>query len=167
MATTKNSATSREPSYRTAIGRASGPGRRLRKTDNEFGKKGDADPKKAGRRATATQASLRKPQSKAKAKPILNQGTGCHLTSNDSRGAHTNRQFDAAEISFRSGSKSAAIVELLKRDSGATIAELTTATDWQAHSVRGFVSGTLKKKHGLAVIIVKGDDGERRYRIVT
>jgi hypothetical protein len=39
------------------------------------------------------------------------------------------------------------------------------ATDWQAHSVRGFISGTLGKKLGLTVASTKGDDGERTYSI--
>jgi hypothetical protein len=39
------------------------------------------------------------------------------------------------------------------------------ATGWQAHSVRGFLSGTVGKKMGLAVTSSKGDDGERRYSV--
>jgi hypothetical protein len=65
----------------------------------------------------------------------------------------------------REGSKTAKVLELLKRPNGATLAELMKATGWQAHSVRGFLSGTVGKKLGLAVASVKGDDGERRYSI--
>ena len=39
------------------------------------------------------------------------------------------------------------------------------ATGWQAHSVRGFISGTLGKKLGLAVESVKGENGERTYSL--
>jgi len=39
------------------------------------------------------------------------------------------------------------------------------ATDWQAHSVRGFLSGTLGKKMGLTVASVKESDGGRTYSI--
>ena len=56
------------------------------------------------------------------------------------------------------------VVALLKRPKGATIAELTKATGWQAHSLRGAVSGTIKKKLKLAVLSEK--TGEvRTYRI--
>jgi hypothetical protein len=40
------------------------------------------------------------------------------------------------------------------------------ATGWQAHSVRGFISGSLTKKMGLKVESIKREDGERAYRIV-
>jgi hypothetical protein len=65
------------------------------------------------------------------------------------------------------GSKTATVVALLERKGGATLAELMTATNWQAHSIRGFVSGTLGKKMGLTVNSVKGEDGQRRYSINT
>lgn len=48
-------------------------------------------------------------------------------------------------------SKQDAVIALLKRDEGATIAQITAATDWQAHSIRGFFAGTLKKRKGIHV----------------
>jgi len=63
----------------------------------------------------------------------------------------------------REGSKTAQIVELLKRPSGATMQELMAATDWQPHSIRGFISGTLGKKMGLSVESAKGQNGQRTY----
>ena len=45
------------------------------------------------------------------------------------------------------------------------LASFMAATDWQAHSVRGFISGTLGKKMGLAVLSEKGQEGERVYSI--
>jgi uncharacterized protein DUF3489 len=65
----------------------------------------------------------------------------------------------------RDGSKAAKILDLLKRPDGTTLAELMKATDWQAHSVRGFLSGTIRKKLGLNVVSTKADDGERAYTI--
>ncbi len=67
--------------------------------------------------------------------------------------------------SVRAGTKLARLIELLRRKDGATIADLTEATGWQAHSVRGALSGTLKKKLGLAVTSEKTENGPRRYRI--
>jgi hypothetical protein len=50
---------------------------------------------------------------------------------------------------------------------GASIAEMMQATDWQQHSVRGFLAGTVKKKLGFSLTSVKPNDGVRRYRIET
>jgi hypothetical protein len=65
----------------------------------------------------------------------------------------------------RDGSKAAKVLDLLKRADGATLKELMKATGWQAHSVRGFISGTLGKKMGLKITPVKADVGERSYSV--
>jgi hypothetical protein len=65
----------------------------------------------------------------------------------------------------RDGSKTAKVLDLLKRSGGATAKELMKATGWQPHSVRGFLSGTIRKKMGLTVVSTKGEDGERSYSI--
>jgi hypothetical protein len=65
----------------------------------------------------------------------------------------------------RHGSKTAKILDLLKRPGGATLKELIKATGWLPHSVRGFLSGTVGKKMGLTVTSAKGQDGERTYSI--
>jgi hypothetical protein len=65
----------------------------------------------------------------------------------------------------REGSKHDLILGLLRRKQGATIAELQKVSDWQAHSVRGFLSGTVKKRLTLNLQSAKGKDGERRYAI--
>ncbi len=57
------------------------------------------------------------------------------------------------------------MIDLLKRKKGATIEEIVAATGWQPHSVRGAISGTLKKKLGLAVTSERVGDGSRVYRI--
>lgn len=62
--------------------------------------------------------------------------------------------------------KSAAIIDLLKKLDGATLEQMMEATGWQKHSVRGFLAGTLKKKHGLTATSAKVD-GRRVYRIET
>ena len=65
----------------------------------------------------------------------------------------------------RDGSKAARVLDLLKRPEGATLAELMKATGWQAHSVRGFLSGAVAKKLGLAVTSTKAESGERTYSV--
>jgi hypothetical protein len=65
----------------------------------------------------------------------------------------------------RNGSKTATILDLLKRPNGATAKELMKATGWQPHSIRGFLSGTVSKKMKLTVASAKGEDGERNYSI--
>jgi hypothetical protein len=64
----------------------------------------------------------------------------------------------------REGSKKERVLEMLRQPDGATLVELMAATEWQAHSVRGFLSGTLGKKMGLTVESAKRDK-ERVYSI--
>ena len=63
----------------------------------------------------------------------------------------------------REGSKTAQVLELVRQPGGATLKEIMAATNWQAHSVRGFISGNLIKKMGLKVASIKREDGERTY----
>ena len=69
--------------------------------------------------------------------------------------------------SARSGRKAEKVLELMKRKEGATLGEIAKATDWQNHSIRGFVSGHVTKKLGLKVESTKSEAGERTYRIVS
>jgi hypothetical protein len=57
------------------------------------------------------------------------------------------------------------ILSLLSQPAGASIQEMMQATNWQQHSVRGFLAGTVKKKLGFALTSSKPDDGVRRYHI--
>ena len=65
----------------------------------------------------------------------------------------------------RPGTKAAKVLHLLKRPGGVTLKGLMKATGWQAHSVRGFLSGTLGKKMRTPVESFKSDAGERAYRL--
>jgi peptide-methionine (S)-S-oxide reductase len=65
----------------------------------------------------------------------------------------------------RANSKTARVIALLRRSTGASMKTIMRTTGWQAHSVRGFISGQLGKKMGLTVTSTKGDDGERTYSI--
>jgi hypothetical protein len=69
------------------------------------------------------------------------------------------------EGAAREGSKTEKILDLLKRPDGAILQELMKLSGWQAHSVRGFLSGTVGKRMGLAVTSTKGEDGTRNYSI--
>ena len=71
----------------------------------------------------------------------------------------------ASGESAREGSKAAKVLDLLRRPDGATLAELMKATGWQAHSVRGFLSGTIRKKMGIAVESTQGEAGNRSYSV--
>ena len=51
----------------------------------------------------------------------------------------------------RAGTKQALLIELLKRPEGATVDQIAAATGWQKHTIRGAISGALKKKLGLNV----------------
>jgi hypothetical protein len=53
---------------------------------------------------------------------------------------------------------------MIGRPKGATLAEIMKATDWQAHSIRGFLS-TAAKKHGIKIESAKNEAGERLYRV--
>jgi len=57
----------------------------------------------------------------------------------------------ALPTAVRAGTKQALLIDLLKRKDGATIDEVVEALGWQAHSVRGAISGAIKKKLGLIV----------------
>ncbi|MBW0159485.1 DUF3489 domain-containing protein [Sedimentimonas flavescens] len=62
---------------------------------------------------------------------------------------------DAQLPTARAGTKQAQIIALLQRPEGATVAEIVEATGWQAHTVRGAISGTMKKRLGLAIEVEK------------
>ena len=70
----------------------------------------------------------------------------------------------AAGTGGKRSTKSATVLAMLENRNGVTVTELAASTGWQNHSVRGFLSGTVKKKlgHQIASEVV---DGERRYKI--
>ena len=57
------------------------------------------------------------------------------------------------------------MLTLLSRPEGASVEELMQVTDWQIHSVRGFLAGTVKKKLGFTLASSISEGGVRRYRI--
>jgi len=67
--------------------------------------------------------------------------------------------------STREGTKQAVLIELLRRAEGATLPQMTEATGWQVHTVRGAMAGALKKKLGLEITSEKQTGTDRVYRI--
>ena len=71
----------------------------------------------------------------------------------------------APEPVATSATKASRVIALLGRPAGATLRAIMAETGWQAHSVRGFISGQLTKRMGLNVKSFTRD-GERAYRII-
>ena len=69
-----------------------------------------------------------------------------------------------SKTSTRPDSKHARILAMLRTPAGATVAAIMTATEWQQHSVRGFLAGVVRKKLGLNLVSESTDKG-RVYRI--
>ncbi len=65
----------------------------------------------------------------------------------------------------RQRTKTQIALSLLQRSKGASIAEMQDAMGWQAHSVRGFLAGTVKKMPGVILVSEKPENGPRRYRV--
>jgi hypothetical protein len=70
----------------------------------------------------------------------------------------------SSKLGFRPDTKHSRIVAMLRAPVGATIAAIMTATDWQQHSVRGFLAGVVRKKLGLNLVSEQTEKG-RVYRI--
>jgi hypothetical protein len=66
---------------------------------------------------------------------------------------------------LREGIKQAILIAMLRAPAGATIEEIAVATGWQPHTVRGAMSGALKKKLGLTITSQKVEGRGRCYHI--
>jgi hypothetical protein len=108
---------------------------------------------------SSAQASKATSRNKAaKAKPAAKQPSAAPTASKADigDGSHTARV-----------TKHDRVLTLLSRREGASIQEMMEATDWQKHSVRGFLAGTVKKKLGFNLTSRKAEGELRRYRIET
>ena len=101
---------------------------------------------------------MTKPKSKPKAATRSN-------ARKTAKPASRNRLVPASsKLGFRPDTKHSRIVAMLRAPAGATIAAIMTATDWQQHSVRGFLAGVVRKKLGLNLVSEQTEKG-RVYRI--
>jgi hypothetical protein len=66
---------------------------------------------------------------------------------------------------IRPGTKLAGLIDALCQPGGATVNQIMADTQWQAHTVRGAISGMVRKKLGYNVVSERGADGDRLYRI--
>ena len=86
------------------------------------------------------------------------------LTKREATGAI--QKLEATSRTIRPGTKLAAIIDAMRQPGGMTISQIMAGTGWQAHTVRGAISGMVKKRLGCKVVAGKGDDGQCTYRIV-
>ena len=93
-------------------------------------------------------------------------GKACKSKTNPKQPKPTATPPGQPDAPARSSTKQDRILSLLNQRNGATVREIMLATDWQQHSVRGFLAGTVKKKLGLALTSSKSAGELRRYRIV-
>jgi hypothetical protein len=70
-----------------------------------------------------------------------------------------------APVQHRKGTKQAKLIEMLRAEGGATIDEIVEATGWKPHTIRGAMSGALKKKLGLTITSEKVEQRGRVYAI--
>jgi hypothetical protein len=115
-------------------------------------------------------ASSKKGASRKKGAPKAKKAASKKTTSAPKKQANTKKKATGTKASKpaavpREFSKKAIVLDLLRRSKGATMAEIAKATGWQAHSIRGFISGALSKKMGLTIESSKNEAGERSYRI--
>src|ERR1700727_1212932 len=79
-------------------------------------------------------------------------------------GSRTRPASSSSKTAMRPDTKHARILAMLRMPTGTTIAAIMTATDWQQHSVRGFLAGVVRKKLGLNLVSDQTERG-RVYRI--
>jgi hypothetical protein len=108
-------------------------------------------------------ASEARAQVKAKRTPLSPEAS----KSKSSKKPSSTRAVTAADDALESAqmTKHDRVLTLLSRREGATIPEIMEATNWQQHSVRGFLAGTVKKKLGFTLTSKKAHGELRRYRI--
>ena len=119
---------------------------------------------RSSRRKTPKEAPMSKsPKPRKPAKTARRTATSEKDKGQSRRRGQRARQNALAAV--RNGTKQAMLVDLLDSAKGASVSEMAAEAGWQPHSVRGFLSGTVKKKLGLKVISAQVEDRGRVYRI--
>jgi len=123
--------------------------------------------------AVAEQGATAAPE-KAPSKKRASQKKGAPKAKKSAKAAAPKKQAKASKKTAakserkatapRAESKGAKILDMIARAKGATLAEIMKATDWQAHSVRGFIS-IAAKKHKVNIESSKNEAGDRVYKI--
>jgi hypothetical protein len=137
---TNTAMTNEQPTDKTATAEAQGA---------------DVAPKKAAAKKGATQQ-----KGAPKAKKAAKAAPKKEGKASKKAGKHAPKEAGVP----RAESKGSKILDMIRRPKGATLAEIMKAAEWQAHSVRGFIS-TAGKKHGVKIESSKNEAGERLYKI--
>ena len=117
-----------------------------------------------GAQAAPKQASSKKGATQKKGAPRAKKTAKAAAPKKEAKASKKAAKPERKATALRAESKGAKILELIGRPKCATLAEIRKATDWQAHSVRGFLS-TAAKKRGFKIESTKTEAGDRVYRI--
>jgi hypothetical protein len=118
-----------------------------------------------GAHAAPEKAPSKKGATQNKVAPKAKKGSKAAKPKKEAKAGKKANPAHAKEASApRAESKGAKILELIGRPKGASLAEIVKATDWQKHSIRGFLS-TAAKKHGLKIESTKTEAGDRVYQV--
>lgn len=82
----------------------------------------------------------------------------------DGRAARATKKAPASDPPVQRATRTDTLISLMRADGGASAEALAKAVGWQVHSVRGFISGTLKKRGDLEVLTSRSD-GKTRYAV--
>ena len=99
----------------------------------------------------------------SKPKPA-NQPTPVKSPAGRARQAGRVEAGETSKVEGKHSSKQDQVIAMLQSPSGTTLSAMMKTTGWQQHSVRGFLSGTIRKKLKLK-LISKKIDGDRVYRV--
>jgi hypothetical protein len=118
--------------------------------DDEAPLAGDTAPTSAEARSAAD-APARAREANGAAAPAKRKASRKAKAAKSGRAAGEPEAQPTDKPAPRAGTKQAQMIEMLKRPEGATVEQIAAATGWQHHTIRGAISGALKKKLGLTV----------------